>query len=443
MEKIKVLVVEDDDLMLNMLLGKLQKAGFFVTAAGDGLEGLVKSKEDDFSLALIDLNLPKLDGVALLSKIKETLPDMVCIMMTGYGTVETAVSAMKLGAFDYVTKPFIFEELLRIMNNALELQSLKKENLLLKERLGERGKLNNIIGKSRGMQEVYRLIEAVAQGLTSVLILGESGTGKELVAEAIHNLSERKAGPLIKVNCSALTESLLESELFGHEKGSFTGADKRRIGRFEMADHGTIFLDDIDDMKPAVQVKLLRVLQEREFERVGGTETIKTDVRVITASKTDLKEKIADGTFREDLYYRLNVVQIPLPPLWDRISDLPLLAEHFLKQYNKKTGKNVSFAPKTLQVMMNYNWPGNIRELENLVERFVSLSESREILPGELPLYFKEKKKWKAVPLKKALKEAEKEHILKALEYTKGQKKKAAELLGITPKNLWEKMKEK
>ncbi len=442
MPKIKLLVVEDDDLMLNMLRDNLTREGYEVTGATDGLQALAKFKEGGFDLVLMDIKLPKMDGVTLLKRIKNTVSDVPCIMMTAYGTVETAVSAMKLGAFDYIGKPFLFEELSQIIKNALELSSLRKENLLLKERLGERNSLNNIVGKNPLMQKIYKTIEIASPGNTTIMIEGESGTGKELIADAIHALSERKFGPLVKVNCSALPETLLESELFGHEKGAFSDAVKMRIGRFELANKGTIFLDDIDDLSPAVQVKLLRVLQEREFERVGSSETLKADVRVISATKTDLKKKILEGTFREDLYYRLNVVLVKLPALRERPSDIPLLVNHFLAYYNKNTKKAVKISPEAMLLLIKYAWPGNVRELENLIESMVCLSEKETITPDLLPEHFRKKDAWKAVSLKKALRETEKEHIIRALEHSAGVKKKAAEILGITPKTLWEKIKD-
>ncbi len=440
--KPRILLIEDDDLMLNMLEDNLGRSGYSTSSAVDGLEGIEKFKKNDFELVILDLKLPKLDGISVLKRIKETSPDAVCVIMTGYGTVETAVQAMKIGAFDYLTKPFLAEEMILVVKNGLELLSLKKENMMLKNRLGPSGKLANIIGKSRLMENVFRLIESVAQYSTTVLIQGENGTGKELAAEAIHKLSPRRDGPLIKLNCSALPEALLESELFGHEKGAFTDAIRKKIGRFELADGGTIFLDDIDDMKPSAQVKLLRVLQQREFERVGGTETIKTDVRVISATKADLREKVKDGSFREDLYYRLNVVPVNLPPLRDRSDDIPALAAHFLFKFNTAMQKDTELNPAVLLAMGRYYWPGNIRELENLIERLVSLATAREITVSGLPPYFLEKKEWKESSLDSVVKQAEKEHILLTLEHSGGVKKKAAEMLGISAKTLWEKSKE-
>ncbi len=440
--KPRILIIEDDDLMLNMLEDNLGRSGYSTSSAVDGLEGIEKFRKNDFELVILDLKLPKLDGISVLKRIKETSPEAVCVIMTGYGTVETAVQAMKIGAFDYLTKPFLAEEMILIVKNGLELQSLKKENMILKNRIGPSGSLVNIIGKSRLMENVFRLIESVAQYNTTVLVQGENGTGKELAAEAIHKLSPRRDGPLIKLNCSALPEALLESELFGHEKGAFTDAIRRKIGRFELADGGTIFLDDIDDMQPSAQVKLLRVLQQREFERVGGTETIKTDVRVISATKADLREKVKDGSFREDLYYRLNVVPVNLPPLRERSDDIPALAAHFLNKFNTAMQKDTELNPAVLQAMARYYWPGNIRELENLIERLVSLASSREITVSALPSYFLEKNEWKESSLDTVVRQAEKAHILLTLEHSGGVKKKAAEMLGISAKTLWEKSKE-
>jgi transcriptional regulator with PAS, ATPase and Fis domain len=312
----------------------------------------------------------------------------------------------------------------------------------LRKELNQRFSLGNLIGKSKAMQDIYQLIEIIAPGKSTVLIQGESGTGKELVAEAIHHLSEQKDRPLIKVSCGALPETLLESELFGHEKGSFTNAVRLKKGRFELANDSTIFLDDVDDMSPLVQMRLLRVLQEREFERVGGTETIKVDLRIITASKVDLLNLVDEGKFRKDLYYRLNVVPILIPTLNERKADIPHLVNHFLKNMNMQMGKNAEISSEVIQTMMNYNWPGNIRELENLVERLVTLSVSGKINVSDLPEYLrKEMKKSTTENLKLKIQEVETEHIRKILEQTGWKKNKTAEILGISTKYLWEKMK--
>jgi DNA-binding NtrC family response regulator len=442
MENNTVLVVEDDDLMQNMISDALTKNQYKITTAGDGLEGWEKFQKGYYPLVLTDLKLPKINGIELLKKIKEISPETIVILMTAYGTVQTAVEALKLGAYDYITKPFLAEELVATVKKGLELYQLQEENLLLKERLEERYSLHTIIGKSKAMQHIYQLIENVAPSKATILVVGESGTGKELVVEAIHTLSPRKDKPLIKVSCGALPETLLESELFGHEKGAFTDAVKAKKGRFELAHEGSLFLDDIDDLKPSSQVKLLRVLQEKEFERLGGTETIKVDVRLMAATKKNLQEEINQGNFREDLYYRLNVVPVTLPPLRERQEDIPLLAQHFLEKFNQELSKKVELTPKALQAMVSYSWPGNIRELENLMENLVTVTTKAKIQPGDLPPHFAEKKKWKVTNLKKNLQESEREYILKVLEMTGFKRKQAASILGISTKTLWQKMKE-
>jgi DNA-binding NtrC family response regulator len=441
MEIYRILIVEDDDLMQRMLQDSLTQSGYDLTIASDGMEGLTKFRDSYYDLVLLDIKLPKMDGIKLLQKIKEISPDEIVIIMTAFGSVETAVQAMKMGAYDYITKPFLSNELVLIIQNGLELQKLKKENILLRNELKHKFSLGNIIGKSKEMQEIYQLIETIASSSSTVLIQGESGTGKEIVAEAIHHLSLRKDRPLIKVSCGALPESLLESELFGHEKGSFTNAIKMKKGRFELAHQSTIFLDDVDDMSPMVQMRLLRILQSRELVRVGGTETIKVDLRVIAASKVNLLILVKEGKFREDLYYRLNVVPIILPPLKARICDLPLLVNHFLKKFNKSLNKNVVVATEVLQRMVIYNWPGNIRELENLIERLVTMSTTDNISIGDLPDYLNIKKTYSSNKIKTVVQEVEKEHILKILEQTNWTKKETAEILGITTKSLWEKIK--
>ncbi|NQV18955.1 MAG: sigma-54-dependent Fis family transcriptional regulator [Armatimonadetes bacterium] len=441
MEKQKILIVEDDDLMQGMLKDSLNNSGYEVTLASDGLEGLRNFQKSDYDLVLLDIKLPKINGIKLLQKIKEISQETIIIIMTAYGTVETAVQAMKIGAYDYITKPFLSDELILIMQKGLELQKLKRENILLRKELKHQFSLRNIIGKSKVMQEIYQLIEIVAPSRSTVLIQGESGTGKELIAEAIHHLSDQKDKPLIKVSCGALPETLLESELFGHERGAFTNAIKMKKGRFELAHQSTIFLDEVDDMSPVVQMRLLRVLQEREFERVGGTQTIKVNLRIIAASKANLLTLVNEGNFREDLYYRLNVVPIMLPPLHARKRDIPLLVNHFLNNYNTQLHKNVEISTEALQRMMYYNWPGNIRELENLIERLVTVSVKDKITEQDLPEYLRIKKKWSSNKIKMVVQEVEKEHILKILEQAYWKKKETAEILGITPKSLWEKMK--
>jgi len=439
--KANILVVEDDDLMQIMIRDSLVKVHYALTVAGDGLEGWSKYQESLYDLVVVDLNLPKLDGLGLLKRIKEHSPETIVIMMTAYGSIDTAVRAMKLGAYDYITKPFLAEELQLIIQKGLEFKALKKEIILLRKELSRKYGLDKIVGKSQPMQEIFGLIENISNANSTVLIQGESGTGKELIAEAIHHASSRKNKPLIKISCMALAESILESELFGHEKGAFTDAISQRIGRFEQADGGTLFFDDIDDMSNAVQLKLLRVIQEREFERVGGSKTIKIDVRIIAATKKDLKEAVSKGAFREDLYYRLNVIPIVIPPLRHRKEDILLLVNHFLLKFNTETKKNITISEQALQQLFNYDWPGNIRELENMVERLLAVSSKDTITPADLPEHVSEKKKWLPNSLNTVVDEAEKEHIVKVLESTKWQKTLAAAILEISTKTLWQKIK--
>lgn len=439
---IKCLIVEDDDLMSGMLKESIQEIEFDVTLTGDGAEGWKTFQGDRFDLVITDLKLPGMPGLALLEKIKSTSPDTITIVITGYGTVESAVEAMKLGAFDYLTKPFLKEELQHVVNKALQFENLRKENLELKKTLKGRFSLDKIIGKSKAMQDIYDLIEIVAPTPSTVIIHGESGVGKEMIADAIHHHSPRKKYPLVKVSCAALPVNLLESELFGHEKGAFTDASFRKIGRFEKADRGTLFLDDIDDMHPGIQVKLLRAIQERQIERLGGVETISVDVRLITATKVDLLHAIEEGSFRKDLYYRLNVVPIKLPPLRERIEDVPLLVDHFVERFCKRCNREVQFTKPALDLLMSYHWPGNIRELENLIERIVTICPKREILPEDIPIKVEKKKHWEARNLKTVVAETEAVHIVKVLEMTEGHKRNAAKILGITPKTLWQKMRD-
>jgi DNA-binding NtrC family response regulator len=438
----KILVVEDDDLMQGMLKDALGPMGHELVLAADGVEAWETFGQGGFDLVLADYKLPRMDGIQLLKKIKAARPDAIVILMTAYGTVESAVEAMKSGAYDFITKPFLSEEIVHLVRKGMEFLELKRENVRLRQTLEERVALGSIIGKSRPMQELFRLIEVVAPMQSTVLIQGESGTGKERVADAIHHLSPRRNKPLIKVSCAALPETLLESELFGHEKGAFTDAATRKIGRFELADKGSLFLDDIDDLNPNVQVKLLRVLQEKELERVGGVQTIKIDVRMIAATKSDLQEKIKKGRFRSDLFYRLNVVPMLLPPLRERKEDIPLLVGHFLKKFNGMMKKDVVLSDEVLSRFMKYNWPGNIRELENLIERLVTVTVTKTVRGEDLPQVFRETVRWSPSLLKNVVMESEKEHILRVLDLTGGKKKEAAGLLGITPKTLWQKLKE-
>ena len=386
----RILVVEDEQDMLLGLQKILSSQGHNVEIAGSGSAGLEKVRKSDFDIVITDLKMPDVDGMELLRKIRETYSETMVIVITGYGTVETAVEAMKLGAYDYITKPFDAEHIRMVVQKALKQVSLTSENKYLKQQIREAKDFQDIIGSSCRMQDVFEIANKVANTDTTVLLLGESGTGKELIARYIHYNSQRKDEVFIPVNCGALTESLLESELFGHEKGSFTGAVSSKRGLVEVASGGTFFFDEIGDVSPAVQGKLLRVLQEREFMRVGGTDTITADIRLIAATNKNLEKSLKEGTFREDLYYRLNVVSIRLPPLRERKDDIPALAHFFLKRFSEKMGKKMRGIPQDfLGILMGYDWPGNVRELENVMERAVVLATENSVielshLPAEL-----------------------------------------------------------
>ena len=434
-----ILIIDDEKNMRWALEKALRPAGYHTLSAADGSEGLKLAAAENPDLVLLDLRMPGMDGLEVLGKLKEFNPRLPVIMITAHGTMETAIEAMKAGAYDYISKPFDIEEMKLTIAKALEVQALAKEVAHLRSELERKYRFENIIGKSTRMQAVFDLIERVADTPASVIIYGESGTGKELVARAIHYRSSRKNKPYIQVNCAALPETLLESELFGHEKGAFTGAISRKPGRFELADGGTLFLDEIGDISPAVQVKLLRVLQEKSFERVGGVETIKVDIRIIAATNRDLAEAIKEGTFREDLYYRLNVVPIKLPPLRERGEDLPLLIDHFLKRYDP-AGRLKGLAPEAAKRMMEYWWPGNVRELENAIERASIIARGDRIGLDDLP---QEIVRGEGAPARQAaafqlpeqgisLEDVERDLIRQALERSGGNQTRAAKLLGIS-----------
>ena len=448
--RFQILIVDDENVQLEMLKGFLVKQGYGVDTAEDGKRGLEKFKRGSFDLILTDLRMPGIDGLQLLKEVKGLNPEVVVVILTAYATVGTAVAAMKEGAYDYLTKPIELDELLLLIQRVGREIGLSQENRELKEQLREKFKVDFIVSISRRMEEALNLVKRVAQSPATVLILGESGTGKELIARAIHYSSLRKEKPFVKVNCAALPENLLESELFGHEKGAFTGAVARRVGRFEQADQGTIFLDEIGDLSPALQSKLLRVLQEKEFERVGSSQTIKVDVRVISATNRNLEEAIQKGTFREDLYYRFNVVTITLPPLRERKEDIPPLLEYFLKKYSRENNKAVvSVTKEAKDLLMNYNYPGNIRELENIIERAVVLCRGDTITKQDLPLNLQEseveesleraRKSGRSLP--ETLEEIERHRIAQALQKSGGVQTKAAEELGISERVLRYKMK--
>ena len=416
--------------------------------AQDGQSAIEAVKERFYDLILMDIRMNRVGGIEALEKIKEISPDIPIIMMTAYASVDTAVQAMRSGAYDYLTKPLDIDELKILVAKALRHHQLEKENIFLKEQLGSRFDFSNIIGRSRTMKELLETVAMVAPSEATVLILGESGTGKELIANAIHQNSPRSSYPFIKVNCAALPETLLESELFGHEKGAFTGAVSRRQGRFHLAHKGSILLDEIAEMSMATQSKILRVLQEREFEPIGSSETFKVDTRIITATNKNLEEEVRANRFREDLYYRINVVNLTVPSLRDRREDIPLLVDFFLKRYAKKNHRNLKgFTPKAMDLLMRYDWPGNIRELENVVERSVIMMRGDFITPDEFPGVLKsldpEYEQISAEMLSgKSLKEMEKAMIMRTLQETDGNRTHAAEILGISRRTLQLKLKE-
>jgi two-component system response regulator AtoC len=423
-----VLLIEDEKIMRVTLEDALKGAGYEVMSFATGAAGMHALKHFSCDIAVTDVRLPDMNGFDIVREIAKQGNTQV-VVMTAYGTIRDAVEAMKLGAFDYITKPFALDEFLLLIERALEMKRLKEENIRLRKDLNTCYRAPNIIGESVVMQRVFSLIEKVSASEATVLILGESGTGKELVATTIHYQSSRKNKPLIKVNCSTLPEGLIESELFGHEKGAFTGAIKRKPGRFELADGGTIFLDEIGDLPPSTQAKILRVLQERQFERIGGTATLSVDVRIIAATNKNLEEEVRSGRFREDLYYRLNVIPIVLPPLRERKEDIPGLIEFLMDKYKKKLSRNVRLSAEAADALLRYDYPGNIRELENTIERCATLAMAEVIGREELP-----------AAVSDVTADAEKSHILSVLKATRGVKTKAAEILGISRKTLWEKM---
>jgi len=447
-EKPRILVVDDEESIRMMLRAVLEEEGYEIIEAADGPEAVKAVEQNPLDLILLDIRMTTMDGIETLTEIRKISPFVPVLMMTAYATVKTAVEALKAGAFEYLAKPLDIEELKILVQKALEYYRLREENLTLKERLGSRFDFSRIIGKGRKMKELFDFLAQVAPSEATVLILGESGTGKELVANAIHHNSPRTQQPFVKVACAALPETLLESELFGHEKGAFTGAIARREGRFQAAHRGTIFLDEVGEMSPAIQTKLLRVLQEREFEPVGSSRTAKVDVRVIAATNKDLGKEIKEGRFREDLFYRLNVIPIHLPPVRERKEDIPALANHFLSLYREKNKKEIKeISPKALDLLIRHDWPGNIRELENCLERAVIVARGELIAPADLPPAIQNLPAGKEdaeipFPAGISLQEAEKALILKTLEDAGGNRSRAAEILGINRRTLQMKLKE-
>jgi DNA-binding NtrC family response regulator len=453
MNNAKILIAEDNDLNREYLTDLLTLSGYDVKAVENGRQAMDALVEDKYDLVITDLRMPQIDGMELLKFTKEMNQDNVVIMITGYGTVNTAVDAMKLGAFDYITKP-LKEDLVKLtVSRALSYVNLKGENLTLKSHLKDRYDFGKMIGYSDSMKKVFDILGKVSASDSTILIHGESGTGKELVARAIHFNSDRKNQPLIPVNCGAIPEELLESELFGHEKGAFTGAIRTRIGRFELAQRGTIFLDEIGDMSTALQVKMLRVIQEKEFERIGGVKTVHADVRIIAATNQNLEKAVAEKRFREDLFYRINVIPIHLPPLRERGPDIAILANHFLKKFNKLKKKNLSgISSEAMGYFTRYLWPGNVRELENLIEMLVVMKDEGGIDVGDLPeklLYQKnEDRLTRHVDLpadglnyNEMVSQFEKDLLLQALQKSGGVKNRAAKLLNLNRTTLVEKIK--
>ena len=437
-DKGRILIVEDEKSMREVLRILLEEEKYVVSTAADGLEGLAYIEKDIFDLVVSDIKMPKLDGFGLLKKIKEISPDTLVIMITAFGTTESAIEAMKLGAYDYINKPFNIDEIRLIVRKAIEKKRLSEEISLLRQKVEVTYSLENIIGQSPQMQELFKLIPRIAQSNSNVLITGESGSGKELVATALHTLSQKKDNNFVAINCAAFPEGLLESEIFGHMKGAFTGAVYNKQGLFEIADNGSVFLDEIGDMPMSLQVKILRVLENGTFRRLGGTTDIKVDVRVISATNKDLKEEIKSGRFREDLFYRLNVIPIHISPLRERKEDIPLLINHFLQ---KISGNVKKIAPDAMRLFINYSWKGNVRELENVIERVALLTDKAEITPSDLPPeingYAGEMKEIPefseaGVNLDMIIEDIEKKYIFKALEKTRGVKTEAAKLLNLS-----------
>jgi nitrogen regulation protein NR(I) len=462
----RVLIIDDDESVRDSLGAFLEENGFKVTTASNGNNGLELLRGDKFDVFLIDLIMPEKGGLDVLKEAENLHITAPAIVITAYGTVQTAVEAMKIGAFDYVTKPFVLEELLIIINRAINLMRLQKENIMLKKQLKKKYDFEGLIGDSPPMQRVYEMIEKVADTDSTILITGRSGTGKELVAKTIHFNSSRFQKPFVPLNCAAIPRDLLESELFGHEKGAFTGAMGLRAGRFELANEGTLFLDEIGELDPSLQVKLLRVLQEREFERVGGVKTIKVDVRILAATNKDLEKATREGKFREDLFYRLNVIPIHIPSLRERSGDIPLLTDYFVHKFAKKRKREPhKFSAEVMDCFTRYKWPGNVRELENLIERLMILVGGDTVRPSDLPEKFHEMIDVEApkgpeaktsdysgkdidipdagINLNSVIDTMERRLILKALEKTRGIKNRAAELLGLNRTTLIEKLKKK
>lgn len=443
MMKSRILIVDDEEIMRTSLCDWLNEDGYITEAVENGNEAINLVKKEGFDLAIVDLKMPGMDGIELLKQLNVINPKLPVIIITAYATIDSAVMAMKEGAADYLVKPFNPEEISLVIKRLLEHQRLIRENIRLRRELTKKFKFQDLIGKSPKMEKVFEMIKTVAPTKSTVLLRGESGTGKELVARAIHELSPRNKGHFIPIACGAMPDSLLEAELFGYEKGAFTGAVAQYKGRIEMADGGTLFLDEIGDISLKTQVDLLRFIQEREFRRLGGKEILKVDVRLLAATNKNLEEMVKNNTFREDLYYRLNVITIEIPPLRERRQDIPLLIEHFLDRFRLETAKNVEkISGEAMELLMEYDWPGNVRELENVIEHSVVVSKGSEIQLGDLPPYLTKNKKERGLSkTDQSLAQIEKEHIQNVLNSNNWNIKKSAEILKINRLTLYKKIK--
>jgi DNA-binding NtrC family response regulator len=440
-ERTRILIVDDEEIVRESLSGWLEKDGYTLGTAADGMQALELIKAEPWSILLVDLKMPGMDGLQVLEEAKKLRPDVSAVIMTAYATVDTAVTAMKIGAYDYLVKPFDPEELSLMIEKIVSQQSLVRENVILRKVLKREYRFRDLISKSPAMQAVFDLARTAARSQSTILILGESGTGKELLARAIHAESPRRQAAFVDVSCAALTETLLESELFGHEKGAFTGAVTRRRGKFELAHGGTIFLDEIGDITPKLQLDLLRVVEERRFTRVGGNEQVQVDVRIVAATNRDLKKAVTDGDFREDLFYRLNVIPIALPPLRDRREDIPLLVEHFLELLGAEMSKHIdSVSPEAMRLLLAHCWPGNVRELRNVIERGMVVATTSVVQAADLGLL-------PTAPVLAghegpvSLEEVERRHICGVLHDTDGNISHAARILGIDRATLYNKMR--
>lgn len=437
-----ILVIEDEKIVRVSLVEALKQEGYTVLPVADGNDALGALEEGQFSLVITDIRLPGAGGLDILKKSLAESPSTPVIMMTAYGNVKDAVEAMRAGAFDYISKPFDLEEMLLTVSRALNVKTITEENIRMRKELSTYYGAPQIIGESKPMQAVFGLLEKISRTESTVLILGESGTGKELIASTVHFQSARKEKPIVRINCAALPNELIESELFGYEQGAFTGAGARKPGRFDMANGGSIFLDEIGDLPAITQTKILRVLEDQTFERLGGTTSVTVDVRVIAATNKNLGKDVQKGKFREDLYYRLNVIPLELPPLRKRKEDISLLVDAFSRKLNDQMGTDVAFSPEAVEALMNYSFPGNVRELLNIVERSLALTDSGIVYPPDLPAHVVKhpQKKTLLIRLQEITAEAEREHIRQILVITKGNRSKASEILGISRKTLWEKI---